>query len=391
MGRGSDRFFAATLALAVHLGACGGKEDVAPRPGADGGPGAGGSDASGGSPGAGGSTTTGGAGSGGGAPPLPPAPTCPTTANACTPRVLDSGVAGPGTFHVQDGYLYWRTVATTDGAGRNPNTVLRLRLPDGAPEVVTTLDAANVAALTVDSTHVYVTTSDGLARAPLSGGEAEYVAAGVPAVQAVVDEQYAYFTEIGGQGAVVRVLKTGGAVEPLVSEANGYLISADDTHVYWTTPGSTCDLMRAPKTGGAAEPLLTGIELQSQRLLVTGGFAYLSVAAREATFDVNGRLLRVPVAGGAATDLATFVAPIGSFGADAAFLYVGTCPTGGGPASMLRVPIEGGPATPIATGGSCIAGATVDATTVYFSDLGGIGFELTGNGSVLAAAKCGCP
>ena len=120
---------------------------------------------------------------------------------------------------------------------------------------------------------------------------------------------------IGDGNIPYRVVKSGGAVEPVVSAESVAdtgrveLIALDDTHVYWNASGGPSfgyQLLRAPKTGG--EPTLVTSE-PGPNLAVPTGIAVDADYVYLTQPDIynnppNGVVRRVPKAGGAALDLA---------------------------------------------------------------------------------------
>jgi hypothetical protein len=366
------------MGVAALLGGCsaGGGDESSPGPQGSGAATTGGS-ASGGAPAAGGISATGG---GGGGSTLPPAGACSPAPNPCTPTVLDSGLPGPGTLQVQNGYLYWRNAQDyADGLGRDPSSVLRLQLPNGSPEVLAVTDGS-LATIAVDATDVYLTdTSDGLARVPITGGTPEWLAS-YPAVQVVLDDVYAYFSAAMTSGAVFRIPKAGGAAERRAP------------YVYWVeTNPAPAKLSRVPKGGGIVEVVDAELAMHAERLLAVDGDLYVSFSDDQAINGQRGAILRYPAAGGEPVTLATHADPFGAIGIDADSLYVATCPGIAGAATVFRVSRDGGTPVAVAQGGTCYAGVTVDATTVYFAEWGGTNYAITGDGAVLSAPKCGCP
>lgn len=388
------RRFARAWVLGSLLGvvACGGGDGDAPAT-----PGVG--NGSGGTPGSGGGPTTGGApGTGGTAGsssgPLPPAPTCNGQMSPCVPVVLDSGLPTPGTFQVRNGHLYWRNSADYDAVGlRDPNSVLRLRLPDGAPEVVAGSTEGTLMSVAVDDTHVYFA-DGGIGRVPLAGGTPEVLASGLSSLVVVVDDTHVYFTS-QQNGLVGRVPKTGGSAEPVVSEVTPVHVGLDDTHVYWVNQAADpYTLERSPKAGGAVEILAADVPRQPEKLVVLDDGIYLPVdrpVESTAAGEPRGLVLRYPKTGGAALELTSHAAPFGAIGVDEGFVYVATCPGVEGEAVLLRVPRGGGAAVTIASGGLCYVGVAVDATRAYFGEWGAPDYAPGGDGRVLSVDKCGCP
>lgn len=342
---------------------------------------------------AGGTAGSGGAGGTGG---LTSAPTCPTAPSTCTPTVLDAGLPTPGTLVVWDGYLYWRNSEDYAAAGfRDPNSVLRLRLPDGTPEVLATLTTGRLASVAVDASHVYLGDSEGgVGRVPHAGGAVEYLETTLPALVIALDDTHVYFSSQTG-AAVARVAKAGGAVEVLASAASPVHVGLDATHLYWVDLDSEpYTLARVPKAGGGAEILAADVPSRPERVIVLDDGVYLPIdrpLAVATVGEARGRILRYPKTGGAAVELASYAAPFGAMGVDAESFFVSTCPGVAGEAELLRVPHAGGAPVAIARGGTCYVGVTTDATHAYFTEWSAAEFEPTGEGQVLSAPKCGCP
>lgn len=378
----------------VGLAGCGDKESAA-APGAGSSSGAGGSGGAvttGGGPG-GGTAGSGGAGGIGG---LTSAPTCPPTTTACTPTLLAAGLPTPGTLVVWDGYLYWRNSEDYAAAGfRDPNAVLRLRLPDGTPEVLATLATGRLASVAVDASSVYFGDSQGgVGRVAHAGGPVEYLETTLPALVVALDDTHVYFSS-QTSGAVARVPKAGGEAQALATATSPVHIGLDATHLYWVDgPREPFTLARVPKAGGAAEVLASDVPAQPERVILLDDGVYLPIdrtLAVAVAGEPRGRILRYPKTGGAAVELASHPAPFGAMGVDAEYFYVSTCPGVAGEAELLRVPHAGGAPVAIARGGTCYVGVTTDATHAYFTEWSAAEFEPTGEGQVRAAPKCGCP
>jgi hypothetical protein len=304
--------------------------------------------------------------------------------------VLDSGITGPGTFQARDGYLYWRNLeAAPSGTNRDANSVLRVRLPDGAPEVVTALDGGRLMSIAVDATHVYLGDNVlGVARVPTTGGTAEYLT-DVAAVVVTLDETHAYFS--ASLGAVARIPKAGGEVQTLAAASSPTHVAVDATHVYWVDrSGLPFALSRVPKAGGDAEVLATDVPDQPERVIVLGEDLYLPISRRTGTTGPRGAIVRYPKTGGAFVEITSHDHPFGAMAVDADSFYVGTCPGVAGEAAALKVPHAGGAPVEIARGGLCYVGITVDATHAYFAEWGAADYAVTGDGSVLLTDKCGC-
>lgn len=339
------------------------------------------------SPGTGGDVSAGAA-----VPGLAPAGNCQEGAQACVPALIDSGLSSPGTFQVQDDYVYWR-VSSARGVGTNryPNSVERVPVGGGLPELVTTLTAGRLLTIAVDATHVYLADGDhGLARVPVAGGDPEYLVE-TPAYAVALDETHAYFSLADPVSGVARVAKSGGESEVLFEGQAASFIALDDTYVYWMARlDSLFFLSRAPKSGGPVQAVSNTIPAEPQRMVIANGYVYLAIARPLPTTDPRGAIIRISTTDGRLTELASHPVVTGGLALDADSLYFTTCPGEPGEATVERLPHGGGSPVPIAKGGSCFAGIAADATRVFFADWVGADFESTGDCTVHVAEKCGC-
>ncbi|MBN2191725.1 MAG: hypothetical protein JW751_02820 [Polyangiaceae bacterium] len=332
-----------------------------------------------------GAASTGGADSG-----LPPAAACPPAPIPCAPTVLDFGLPGPGSLVSKDGYLYWRNLPeTTIGEDRDPNSVLRVPLSGGAPELLATVDG-EASGVAVDGTHIYVADRAlGIARAPRAGGSLEYLVR-TAALMVAIDDTYAYFSSPAAS-AVARVAKVGGDAVGYNDQPYPTHLAADATHLYWLLhEEAPFTIMSVPKRGGDPSVVAEDLPEKVQRILPADGAVYVSFS-RPDRAEASGSIVRYPADGSPGDEILSTVDPLGAMAADADSLYVGTCPIVTGEAMILKLPHAGGTPTIIAQGGLCYATVIVDADHVYFADSGGRDFVVTGDGTISSADKCGCP
>ena len=118
--------------------------------------------------------------------------------------------------------------------------------------------------IAVDDTHLYWTNQGGqgaVMRLALSGGAEEQVAvSNHPPGGFVLDDQAVYWSEYAPQGSVWRLAKAdiGTSLLPTElasSQATSISAAVDTDHVYWVTPGT---VRRVLKTGGSVENLANG-------------------------------------------------------------------------------------------------------------------------------------
>ena len=118
--------------------------------------------------------------------------------------------------------------------------------------------------IAVDDSHLYWTNQGGqgaVMRLDLQGGEEEQVAvSNHPPGGFALDDEAVYWSEYASQGSVWRLAKAdiGTAVPPTElasSQATSISAAVDSDYVYWVTPGT---VRRVPKTGGSVENLANG-------------------------------------------------------------------------------------------------------------------------------------
>lgn len=143
--------------------------------------------------------------------------------------------------------------------------------------------------------------------------------------------------------------------------------AVDATSVYWTTQSSwTGNVMRVPLEGGAPTTLASDQSGPSS-LVVNATGVYWALFS-------NHRIEKAPLEGGAPTTLASGITYLFRFVVDATNLYWAL--DAGTDSSVVKMPLGGGPQTTLATeyhgGARAIA---MDATSVYWTDVGGPGDE----------------
>lgn len=157
---------------------------------------------------------------------------------------------------------------------------------------------------------------------------------------------------------------------PLTSVASGMAqqMVIDANYAYWTdsTRGT---VSRVPLAGGATTQLATGV-YQPVGIALDTSYVYWTAIGSGSV----GIVQRAPLAGGTITTL-------GSAGRFPSFLAIDATSaywTDGSAGTVQRVPIGGGTVTTLATGQSTPRGIAVDATNVYWANYG--------NGTVMKVA-----
>lgn len=151
-------------------------------------------------------------------------------------------------------------------------------------------------------------------------------------------------------------------------------IAADATYLYWSESGSAAGgfndgrVARMPLAGGAIEVLASGLS-SAAGLVLDAANVYVAIAGDSGMAYANGTIAKVPKMGGALTTLAT--AP-GAFvlTTDGTTLFAGAIgPAANTTGAIYTVPMTGGPTTMISSNGASVFGVAVNATDLYFSEL----------------------
>lgn len=159
-----------------------------------------------------------------------------------------SGVKGALTFAFDDEHVYF---TTAKGPESKTGRVLRMPKKGGPTTVIATGLPDEPGGLAVDASHVYVAavtwTNEAteragvVARVPKEGGELEILAKDQPALRHVWlggDHLYVRSGRPGRPGTVLRMPKTGGAVEQFVTDGTLVIATMDDTSLYFSSDGT---------------------------------------------------------------------------------------------------------------------------------------------------------
>jgi hypothetical protein len=278
------------------------------------------------------------------------------TASTCQPVVLTSTQNHPSGIAVDSSFVYW-----TNRASGTAGSVAKMPINGGAvTTLATSLDAPFPIA--VDASRVYwanPVNPGNVMSVPLGGGTPTTYASGRNAPSAIaVDGTNLYWAEVSG---VYSVPIAGGSIFTLVGISNPQRpicptgLAIDASNAYWSDGCLGSIVGKVPLGGGTVVSLLGGVA------------AGIVIDASDAYFVQVGTLYKVPLAGGAATTLATNIGGTQIIAEDATYLYT---------PSLVQIPKAGG--TPVTLASSDPNGIAVDATAVYWTD---------GATSVLKVAK----
>ena len=235
-----------------------------------------------------------GLGSGGTDPGTPPA--CPAGQDLSSVAPAESA---PSFIALDATHVYWSSEAAIR------------RVPREGGAIETLADAQPIPmGLAVDEGFVYWANHNdpSIRRVPKTGGQWSELAVDIEGGGAfsmvVLDESYVYAR--GNCGEIVRIAKSGGPVEPVVS-SEGCIggIAIDEQWVYYAVDSHGGAIARVPKSGGV-EQVLAPAEVAAAGGY-TGGAPGIAVDAERVVWmsSNTGRVLSVPKAGGDVKELAT--------------------------------------------------------------------------------------
>jgi hypothetical protein len=210
--------------------------------------------------------------------------------------------------------------------------------------------------MAVDARNVYwADGSDGsVLKAPLGGGAATTLVAGLNASAIAIDAKNLYFT--GQYGYPSRVSLEGGAPTQLADVYGAQGVAIDATSLYWgvrDVDNRSGTIQKAPLGGGALTTLASG-QTFPQYLVADAGQVYW-------TDYTAGTVQKISRDGGAVTTLAADQFNPSAIALDEANVYWSSL------GSLMKVPKAGGAPTTLSTS-SNIADIAVDATSVYWTD-----------------------
>jgi hypothetical protein len=229
-------------------------------------------------------------------------------------------------------------------------------------------------AIAVDATRVFwpVTASKKISEVEKAGGATSVLAEGVEAWDLAADGSNVFWPEHGLQA----VPASGGPVSWLVY-CGQQPIALDAANAYFPFPGGTT-LRKAPKTGESAV-MLASFEGIIASLAVFGAEAYVATD--------KGAVFRVPTAGGDPVEISSGL-DVGKIAVDASGIYA-TTHTLAGPNRVLRIPLAGGAATVLANEQHAPGAIALDAGAVYWANGGPVAPGAAGAfpGAIMKVAK----
>lgn len=306
-------------------------------------------------------------------------------------KVCDLASACEQGWQTKGAYRCSESEPAPQAGGGDGGTTPVGQAPDGGacgPGVPCILANTGVNDIAIDDANIYVTDCSNVKRISKTGGVLTPLATGLTGCGArgmFVDNTDVYVLD--GTSGVSRVPKTGGAfTKVLPSPSTVSLFTIDGANVYWSD--SSAHVLKAtPKAGGTTTTLTTTTDFRGTRMVVEDGFVYwldndnvnrvaTNVASPTAPstialgrtpsdfvavgdavyFTVEGGssepggVWKVPLSGGAPTEMASGLSGVIAVAADTANVYfatyrsIGKVPKGGGPAATIvtvETPIEG--------------------------------------------------
>jgi hypothetical protein len=264
--------------------------------------------------------------------------------------------------------------------------------PDGGSATTLTSGFAAGSRLALDATHVYFLTDSSVSRVPRSGGTSETLAAGLSNPSGLaVDDGNVYFTEPGSSdpsqpadGRVTAVTLADGSLHTLaegqrlpaavVVDADAAYFASLGFYPSYISPSENGSISKVPKAGGALTPLLTDLSLPDALAIVDGTLFW----GEWFTYCVDvscgdGALGSLPLAGGFPTALAAHAGWANDIAVDATHVYwanIGnTMNTSYSPGQVERVLRSGGSPEILASAEPQPFGIAINSEHVYAPSL----------------------
>jgi hypothetical protein len=276
---------------------------------------------------------------------------------ACQPFVLAPGGVGPENFGgiaVDAQSVYW----TRDKEG----TLLKVPV-DGGAVVTLASGETRPTDIAIDATNVYFNSETQIMKVPIGGGTVTELATGAP-LNIALDGANVYWTVYEGntQNAIGKVPIAGGATTTFVSNQGGALgIAVDATNVYWTD-STGGNVMRMPIAGGAITTVASGRSYPEDIAVDVSNVYWLESVT-------SGAFMKAPLDGGAPIALASGQDYPYGLAIDETNAYWGTSNK-----RLMQVPLAGGAQTQLAVGE--VAHVAVDATSLYYTTYDGAVMKL---------------
>ena len=270
------------------------------------------------------------------------------------PQLIVTQVMSPGTLVVSGGQVFFSAFV---GEGKSLRAIFSVAPRGGAPRRIAA-GTMELPSLAVDSEHAYyaVYAEGSVMRVPIAGGAATPLAQGVRHPLAVVrgaDALYFSGRVLGGRS--IFKLGLGGGTPVAVHSGLAELTTmVADRDLVYAVSGDK--IVRVP-VSGAATMFAPG----------AGRMSALAVSGEMLLIAVGGptpAVLRVPAAGGVATQLFTLKSPAMALAADATHVYAATADR---EATVLAGPIAGGEPRVLASDPERPSSIAVDGEFVYWT------------------------
>jgi hypothetical protein len=253
----------------------------------------------------------------------------------------------------------------------------------GSRQLITLANVGRASVLRIDAHNAYALGGNfsTIVQIPLAGGSPTNLvslgsvgffqdfAVSATTVYAVEPEDPYADASYLASGTILGVPIGGGAVANVATgQTLPIAIAVDSTTVYWANSGCTlagCEpaVMAVPFGGGTPVAVASGLAKASSltTLAVDGANVYWGTS--------DGRVMKAPNGGGAATTLAFYETNVLQMVIDATSVYWAT-----GTGDVIRTPIAGGASSNVVVGVDSIEGIAVDSTALYWTTPSSGGF-----------------
>jgi sugar lactone lactonase YvrE len=275
----------------------------------------------------------------------------------------------PSSIAVDAKNVYW---ADTDNQGAS---IVSRAISGGEPTTLASDQSGPDSIIAVDATSVYWTNSytGSVMKVPIGGGAIVTLASAQGASWGIAVNATSVYWTSAGAGTVLETPLAGGPIVTLASgQSSPYGIAVDATNVYWVDGAGTNAVMAVPLAGGTPSRIAVSpvppLGIAALPLTLMPGASAKRVYWTAPMYP-GGLVLMAPVEGGSVTTIASGRSNPWSIAVDATTVYWGdlgtnsTASTG----TVMSAPLGGGTPTTLATQQSP-SGIAVDATTLYWTN-----------------------